>query len=154
MVEERIIIGSDHAGFEMKAAVARHLATQGFAVTDVGTKSTVSVDYPDFGAEVARKVSSGEFARGILVCGSGVGMAIVANRFPGGRAVVALDEETARMSRVHNDANILALAGRRTDMKTAERIVDVWLATAFEGGRHQQRIDKITALERGLQTAK
>ncbi len=154
MVEGRIIIGSDHAGFEMKEAVARHLAAQGFAVTDVGTKSAQSVDYPDFGAEVARKVSSGEFARGILVCGSGVGMAIVANRFPGVRAVVALDEETARMSRVHNDANILALAGRRTDMKTAERIVDVWLATAFEGGRHQQRIDKITALERGLRTAK
>lgn len=154
MAQERIIIGSDHAGFEMKAAVARHLAAQGFAVTDVGTESAASVDYPDFGAEVARRVSTGEFARGILVCGSGVGMAIVANRFPGVRAAVALDEETARMSRVHNDANILALAGRRTDMKTAERIVDVWLATAFEGGRHQQRIDKITALERGLQTAK
>jgi len=154
MAQEQIIIGSDHAGFEMKEAMARYLAAQGVAVTDAGTRSAESVDYPDFGALVARKVSAGEFARGILVCGSGVGMAIVANRFPGVRAVVALDEETARMSRVHNDANILALAGRRTDVKTAERIVDVWLATAFEGGRHQQRIDKITALERALHATK
>jgi ribose 5-phosphate isomerase B len=154
MAQERIIIGSDHAGFEMKEAMVRYLAAQGVAVTDAGTHSAQSVDYPDFGAVVARKVSAGEFMRGVLVCGSGVGMAIVANRFPGVRAVVALDEETARMSRVHNDANILALAGRRTDVKTAERIVDVWLATAFEGGRHQQRIDKITALEQGLHATK
>ncbi len=154
MTNERIIIGSDHAGFEMKEAIGRYLAAKGYAVTDVGTKSAQSVDYPDFGALVARKVSMGEFPRGILVCGSGVGMAIVANRFSGVRAVVALDEETARMSRMHNDANILALAGRRTDVKTAERIVDVWLATAFEGGRHQSRIDKITRLEQGLGTTK
>src|SRR5574340_337843 len=154
MAQEKIIIGSDHAGFELKEAVAGYLAGKGFAVTDVGTASVQAVDYPDFGAEVARRVSRGEFARGILVCGSGVGMAIVANRFPGVRAVVALDEETARMSRMHNDANILALAGRRTDVQTAERIVDVWLATAFEGGRHQSRIDKIIALEREFQTTK
>ena len=150
MAKESIIIGSDHAGFDMKEAMARYLAAKGLAVTDAGTHSADSVDYPDLGAVVARKVSTGEFARGILVCGSGVGMAIVANRFPGVRAVVALDEETARMSRMHNDANILALAGRRTDGKTAEKIVDVWLETPFEGGRHQMRIDKITALDRDL----
>ncbi|MBI4633070.1 MAG: ribose 5-phosphate isomerase B [Deltaproteobacteria bacterium] len=150
MAKEKIIIGSDHAGFDMKEDISRYLAAKGFVVADAGTCSALPVDYPDIGVVVARKVSAGEFDRGILVCGSGVGMAIVANRFPGVRAVVALDEETTRMSRMHNDSNILALAGRRTDGKTAEKIVSVWLETPFEGGRHQARIDKITELEREL----
>ncbi len=154
MAKEKIVIGSDHAGFDMKETVCRHLTEKGFTVIDAGTCSSESVDYPDFGVAVARGVSTGEFSRGIVICGSGVGMAIVANKFPGIRAVVALDEETARMSRLHNDSNVLSLAGRRTDMKTAARIVDVWLETVFEGGRHQKRIDKITEMERELGTRK
>lgn len=150
MAQEQIIIGSDHAGFALKEEVVRHLTGKGFEVTDAGTGNTESVDYPDFGAAIAREISEGAFGRGILVCGSGVGMAIVANRFPGVRAVVALDEETARVSRLHNDSNVLALAGRRTDLQTAVRIVDVWLETAFEGGRHQKRLDKIAELDRKL----
>ena len=118
----------------------------GYAVTDAGTDSAASVDYPDFGAIVAQRVSAGEFDRGILVCGSGVGMSIVANKFPGVRAALSLDEETARMSRLHNDANILVLAGRRTEEERAKLIVRLWLNTEFEGGRHQTRLDKIAAL--------
>lgn len=143
----RIIIGSDHAGFPLKETMNQYLADMGYGVTDVGTDCTESVDYPDFAARVAEKVSSGEFERGILVCGSGVGMTIVANKFPHIRAVLSLDEETARLSRQHNDTNILVLAGRRTDGNTAKAITRMWLNTEFEGGRHQRRIDKIEDLE-------
>jgi len=114
---------------------------------DVGTYSEDSVDYPDFAAMVARAISSGEFDRGILICGSGVGMSIVANKFPGVRAALCTDTDTARMSRMHNDANILVLAGRRTNIETAVAIVTVWLDTEFEGGRHQRRLDKIKNIE-------
>jgi RpiB/LacA/LacB family sugar-phosphate isomerase len=127
---DRIIIGSDHAGFQLKEAEPS--------------------DYPDFGVIVAEKVSSGEFERGILVCGSGVGMTIVANKFPGIRAILCLDEETARLSRLHNNTNILVLAGRRTDKVMAETIIGIWLKTAFEGGRHQRRLDKISGMETKL----
>ncbi|MDQ5988677.1 MAG: Ribose-5-phosphate isomerase B [Syntrophus sp. SKADARSKE-3] len=147
---DRIVIGSDHAGFTLKEAVKHYLETKGFRVDDIGTANAESVDYPDFGCRVAEKVSAGEFQRGVLVCGSGVGMAIVANKFPRIRAVLSMDEETARMSRLHNDSNILVLAGRRTDIATASRIADTWLSTAFEGGRHQTRLDKITELESRL----
>ena len=147
---DRIIIGSDHAGFLLKEAVRNSLEKKGYKVSDMGPSSDEAVDYPDFGCRVAEKVSAGEFSRGVLVCGSGVGMAIVANKFPRVRAVLSMDEETARMSRLHNDTNILVLAGRRTDERTAERIVDIWLKTAFEGGRHQQRLDKIYDLEKRL----
>lgn len=145
---DRIIVGADHAGFTLKEAVKSYLENRGFQVTDVGTSDTASVDYPDFGCRVAEEVADGQYPKGILVCGSGVGMAIVANKLPGIRAVLSMDEETARMSRLHNDTNILVLAGRRTDIDTARRIVDTWLSTAFEGGRHQQRLDKITELEK------
>jgi len=147
---DMIIIGSDHAGFALKEAIKLYLADTGIAYTDIGTCSTEPVDYPDFGSRVAEKVSSGEFARGILVCGSGVGMAIVANKYPGIRAVVCLDEETARLSRLHNNTNILVLAGRRTDIATAKAIIRTWLDTAFEGERHQKRLDKITETEAKL----
>jgi len=147
----RIIIGSDHAGFPLKEDVREFLSEMGLEVLDVGTYSDESVDYPDFGAKVAEKVSSGEFARGILVCGSGVGMTIVANKFSGVRAVMCLDRETARMSRKHNDTNVLVLAGRRTDIETAKVIITTWLETEFEGERHSRRLNKVTDIEKQLQ---
>lgn len=146
----RIILGSDHAGFSLKETIKQYLADKGYAITDVGTDCTDSVDYPDFGIKVAGRVSAGEFDRGILVCGSGVGMAVVANKFPRIRAVIGLDEETARLSRQHNDTNILVLAGRRTDQELAKSITWLWLNTEFEGGRHQRRLDKIKELETRL----
>ena len=146
----RVIIGSDHAGYVLKEALKRPLAAAGAEVLDAGTHCGDSVDYPDYGTVAAGRVSSGEFEKGILVCGSGVGMAIVANKFPGVRAALCLDEETARLSRQHNDSNVLVLAGRKTDPETASRIIRVWLETPFEGGRHQKRLDKIRALEQKL----
>ena len=131
----------------MKEVIKIFLSDMGYAVTDVGTDSTDCVDYPDFGIKVAERVSDGEFDRGILVCGSGVGMTIVANKFVHIRAALCLDEEAARLSRQHNDANILVLAGRRTDTESAQAITQLWLNTEFEGGRHQRRIDKIRELE-------
>jgi ribose 5-phosphate isomerase B len=145
---DTIAIGSDHAGYSLKEAVKPYLAAQGLEVLDFGAEKPDPVDYPDFACRVAEEVSTGRFARGILVCGSGVGMSIAANKFPAVRAVLALDEETARMSRQHNDSNILVLAGRRTDPETANRIIGAWLTTPFEGGRHQKRLEKITAIER------
>ena len=146
----RIIIGSDHAGFALKESVKGFLSSAGCRVFDAGTHRDASVDYPDYGVLAAGRVSSGEFEKGILVCGSGVGMAIVANKFPGVRAAVCLDEETARLSRRHNDSNILVLAGRKTEAAAAERIIKTWLETPFEGGRHQKRLDKIRELEQKL----
>ena len=146
----RIIIGSDHAGFARKESVKGFLSSAGIRVFDAGTHRDESVDYPDYGVLAAGRVSSGEFAKGILVCGSGVGMAIVANKFPGIRAALCLDEETARLSRQHNDSNILVLAGRKTEAAAAERIIKTWLETPFEGGRHQKRLDKIRELEQKL----
>ena len=146
----RIIIGSDHAGFALKESVKGFLSASGFRVFDAGTHRDESVDYPDYGVLAAGRVSSGEFEKGILVCGSGVGMAIVANKFPGIRAALCLDEETARLSRQHNDSNILVLAGRKTEAAAAERIIKTWLETPFEGGRHQKRLDKIRELEQKL----
>jgi ribose 5-phosphate isomerase B len=147
MAKEKIIIGADHAGFLLKEAIKPLLAEVGLDVIDAGTDSERSVDYPDFAAFVAEAVATGVYPRGILICGSGIGMAIVANRFPGVRAALCLDEETARLSRMHNDANILVLAGRKTDAAKARGIVRVWLTTPFEGGRHQARLDKIRATE-------
>jgi RpiB/LacA/LacB family sugar-phosphate isomerase len=152
MSMEKIIIGADHAGYPLKEGLKPFLKEMGFAVTDVGTDSDRPADYPDFAARVAEAVSTGVFPRGILICGSGVGMSITANRFPGVRAALCLDEETARMSRQHNDANILVLAGRKTDTGAARSITQVWLATPFEGGRHQKRLDKIKKAELGLRS--
>jgi len=143
-----IIIGADHAGFFLKEEIKKYLRELNNDVTDVGTWSDQSVDYPDFGSSVAERVSSGEIERGILICGSGVGMSIVANKFPHVKAVLAMDTETAMMSRKHNDTNILTLAARRTDGETAKEIVAVWLATEFEGGRHAQRLKKIETIEK------
>ncbi len=152
MAKEQIIIGADHAGYPLKEAVKTLLTEMGFDVTDAGTDSDRPVDYPDFAARVAEAVSTGLFPRGVLICGSGVGMAIVANRFPGVRAALCLDEETAATSRMHNDSNILVLAGRKTAPETAQGIIRVWIETPFEGGRHQKRLDKITGTDARLRT--
>ena len=139
----KMIIGSDHAGFSMKEQVKAHLQKQSIEVEDVGCHSDESVDYTDFGKKVARKVSDGTFDRGILICGTGLGMSMVANRFPGVRAALANDLFSAIMSRRHNDSNILAMGGRLIGDVLALEVVDTWLETPFEGGRHQRRIEKM-----------
>jgi ribose 5-phosphate isomerase B len=144
----RIAIGADHAGVALKEHVIQELKARGVAYEDFGTLSTESVDYPDFAALVSRKVASGEFDRGILTCGSGIGMAIAANKIAGIRAASIQDEESARLSREHNDINVLSLGERNTDPGTARRIVDIFLDTPFGGGRHQRRVDKINALDK------
>jgi ribose 5-phosphate isomerase B len=144
----RIALGADHAGLQLKEKVRELLDRRGVAYTDFGTNEASSVDYPDFAANVSREVASGHFDRGILVCGSGIGMAIAANKIAGIRAASVIDEESARLSREHNDANILALGDRVTPHDRALAIVNLFLDTPFAGGRHQRRIDKITALER------
>ncbi len=150
MPAEKIIIAADHGGYSLKEALKPRLPGIGLDVTDIGTDSDQAVDYPDYGEAAAAAVSAGRFPRGILICGSGVGMSIVANRFPGVRAALCLDADSARLSRMHNDANMLVLAGRKTDPETALQIVRTWLETPFEGGRHQKRLDKIRALEKKL----
>lgn len=143
----KIAIGSDHAGFELKEYVKGILLERHETVTDVGTNSTESVDYADFGLKVAELVSQGEVEKGILVCGTGIGMSIIANKVKGARASLISDLYTAIQSRRHLDANILVLGGRVTGKGLAEEIVKAWLDTPFEGGRHQKRIDKINAWE-------
>jgi ribose 5-phosphate isomerase B len=137
---ETIIIGSDHAGFALKEKVKAHLEARGFGVEDIGTRSEVSVDYPTFAHELAAAVAAGRFERGVVLCGTGIGVSMAANRHAGVRAAVAYDEETARLSRAHNDANVLALGGRSLDHELALRILDVWLDAGFEGGRHARRV--------------
>ncbi len=145
----RIALGSDHAGFEMKQAVKAYLGVRGLQVEDVGTFNSDSVDYPEIGAAVARAVAGGRCERGILVCGSGEGMCMVANRFAGIRAALAPTEEHAQLSRRHNDANVLCLGGRLTALDEAYKIVDAFLDTGFEGGRHQRRVDQIEEVSGG-----
>ena len=143
----RIALGADHAGVALKHNIRQLLDERGISYQDFGTNSTESVDYPDFAATVAHEVASGAFDRGILVCGSGIGMAIAANKVAGIRAAPVVDEDAARLSREHNDANVLALGERLTPADTARRIVNAFLDTPFAGGRHQRRIDKIRALD-------
>ena len=144
-MDRPLLIASDHAGFEMKETLKRALDGMGVPYRDLGVASPDPVDYPDQARKVAEAVSRGEADRGLLVCGSGQGMAMTANRFRGVRAALAADEETARLSREHNDANVLALGGRRLDAARAERILKVWLETPFAGGRHAARVAKIDA---------
>ncbi|HVN96532.1 MAG TPA: ribose 5-phosphate isomerase B [Syntrophorhabdaceae bacterium] len=143
----RIVIGSDHAGFELKEQVKKVLLQRQETVTDVGASGETSVDYPDFGFKVAELVSRKEADKGILVCGTGIGMSVVANKVKGVRAALVFDLYTAIQSRRHLDANILVLGGRVTGSGLAEEIVKAWLDTPFEGGRHQARIEKIEAWE-------
>lgn len=145
----KIAIGSDHAGYALKQAVEPLLRAGGHELIDVGTGSEESVDYPDFADRAARLVGEGEADRGVIVCGSGVGVSIVANKVDGVRAVNGHDPDEAEMARRHNDANVLTLAGRRLSPEQAAPIVERFLATDFEGGRHARRVEKIGAVERG-----
>jgi len=145
----KIAVGSDHAGYELKELVRPLLDDAGHQVVDVGTDSEESTDYPGHAADAARLVASGDADRAVIVCGSGVGVAIVANKVDGVRAVNAHDAEEAEMSRRHNNANVLTLAGRRLEPETAEEIVERFLTTDFEGGRHERRVGQIGAVERG-----
>jgi ribose 5-phosphate isomerase B len=145
----KIMIGCDHAGLELKEAVVAHLKTLHHELEDIGTHSPESVDYPYYAARVAQAVAGGEIDRGILVCGSGLGMCIVANRIPGARAVHVSEPYAAKMSRRHNDSNVLCLGGRFIGRDLAIEIVNVWLSEAFEGGRHQRRVELIERLTRG-----
>jgi ribose 5-phosphate isomerase B len=145
----KVAIGSDHAGYELKQAVAPVLRAAGHEVIDVGTDSQESVDYPVYASRAARLVADGEAQRAVVVCGSGVGVSIAANKIDGIRAVNGRDPEEAEMSRRHNDANVLTLAGRRLAPEEAEPIVERFLATEFDGGRHERRVEGITAVERG-----
>ena len=140
---ERIPIASDHAGFELKERLRVELAEMGFDVQDIGTHSTASTDYPDYAHPLAEEVSSGEVERGVLLCGTGLGMSYVANRYPGVRAAVAWTPEIAALARKHNDANVLVLPARFVSDEDAIAILRAWLGTAFEGGRHGKRVDKI-----------
>jgi len=144
----KIAIGADHAGFEVKEKIKRQLAELNIEVEDLGTGSTESVDYPDFGAKVGREVASGKADEGIVVCGSGIGIAIAANKIHGVRAAQAWNEETARLARQHNDANVLSIGARVTPEEEIPKIVRAWLDAGFEGGRHAGRVAKISALER------
>lgn len=143
----RVFLGSDHAGYELKERLKRHLTEEGYDVTDVGTTDGESVDYPDYALDVARAVRDGKADRGVLVCGTGIGMAIAANKVTGVRAAAVTEPELAEMARLHNNANVIAVAGRYTPEAKAIEIVDRFLATEFEGGRHQRRVDKIAAVE-------
>jgi len=139
----RVALASDHAGFHLKARLAETVARLGHEVLDLGTDSTASVDYPDFGLRLARAVAAGEAERGIAICGSGLGMSMVANRVPGVRAARCCCEWDARFARLHNDANVVTLGERVTGAGLAEAIVETFLATDFEGGRHARRVRKI-----------
>ena len=144
----RIVIGADHAGYELKQHIVEYLAAQGHQVQDLGTHGPELVDYPDYAVRVARAVVAGEAEWGILICGTGIGMSIAANKVRGARAAVCTDCYMARMAREHNDARILCLGGRVLGLGSALDVVEVFLRTDFVGGRHAQRVDKIGALER------
>jgi len=140
----KIAIAADHGGVELKEALKKKFSA--LDLTDLGTHGNDSVDYPDFGAALARKVAAGEFERGILICGSGIGISIAANKIKGIRAALCHNAYTAEMARKHNDANVIAMGGRVVDEKTAVEMVEIFLNTAFEGGRHARRVEKLNAI--------
>lgn len=147
MPRMRIALGADHAGVALKDQIKALLDERGDDYTDFGTASRDPVDYPDYAIKVAREVASGAFDRGLLFCGSGIGMAIAANKIPGIRAAPVVDEVSARLSREHNDANVLSLGERLTPLDQARRFVQIFLDTPFAGGRHERRLAKITELD-------
>jgi len=144
----RIALGADHAGYQLKDQIKQHLQQQGIDVRDEGTSSAESVDYPDYARAVSHEVSEQRADFGILVCGSGIGMAITANKVDGIRAANVSTEYEAQMSREHNNANVLALGARIITADAAFSIIDKWLTTQFAGGRHERRVEKITAIEK------
>lgn len=139
----RIAVGADHAGYELKDKLARRLADVGHEIEDLGTSGPESVDYPDFGRAVAEAVAGGAAELGLVVCGTGIGISIAANRIPGVRAARCTSEYDARFARAHNDANVLAVGARVSGLGQAEAIVDVFFSTGFEGGRHARRVEKL-----------
>ena len=147
MAAKKIFAGSDHAGFELRARIVAHLRALGFDVEDLGTPSGESTDYPDWAAAVGRAVRDQAGSVGVLVCGTGLGVCMAANKIHGVRAADVWSVEAARLSRAHNDANVLCVGSRLVPEATAFAIVDAWLDTDFEGGRHARRVDKIAALE-------
>lgn len=144
----KIALGADHAGFELKQKVKEYLGKKGIEVNDIGTNSTESVDYPDFARLVAHEVAQHRADYGVLVCGSGIGMAITANKVGGIRAANVSDEQDARLSREHNNANVLAIGARIIGDEKAMKIIDIFLNTQFAGGRHERRVEKIAAIEK------
>lgn len=144
---KRIAFGCDHVGFILKAEILAHLQARGVEVVDKGTWSGERTDYPRFASDVAQAVIGGEVDGGILICGTGVGISITANKFPGIRAVVCSEPYSAQLSRAHNNTNVLAFGSRVVGLELAKMIVDCWLDTDFEGGRHQTRVDAIAAIE-------
>jgi len=141
--KQKVLIASDHAGFDLKEQVERVLRDRGFEVEDLGTSSAESTDYADYAHPLAKRIASGEVKQGVLICGTGLGMSYVANRYPGVRAAISWAPEIATLARQHNDANILVLPARFVSPADAEKIVDSWLAAKFEGGRHARRVEKI-----------
>jgi ribose 5-phosphate isomerase B len=148
------IIASDHGGLDLKESIKAYLEKRGIEVRDLGTDNGDSVDYPDFGERVGRAISTGEADKGILICGTGIGMSIVANKFPGVRAALIWDDFTARMSKEHNNANIIVMGGRMLTPENANEMVGVWLDAHFEGGRHQKRLDKIAQIEEDIRAGR
>lgn len=146
---KKIALAADHAGYEEKEKIKRTLDELGVEYSDMGTASTDSVDYPDYAKKVAEAVSHGDYEQGLLVCGSGTGMAIAANKIKGVRAAVAWNEDIARLAREHNDANVLALPARFMSDEEAVKVLKAWFAADFEGGRHAKRVEKISELESG-----
>ena len=143
----KIALGSDHGGFQLKEAIKKHLEEKGYEVKDYGTYSEESCDYPKYGKAVADAIVSGQCERGILCCGTGVGISLAANKVKGIRACVCSDTFTAKYTRLHNNANILSLGGRVVGVGLALELVDIFLTTEYEGGRHQRRLDQLAAIE-------
>lgn len=143
----KIAIGCDHGGYELKEEIKKYIESKGAEVVDYGTHSEASVDYPEYGLKVAEAVSQNETDLGILICGTGLGMSYVANKVKGIRCAVVSDVFSAEMSKLHNNANVLALGARVVGLGLAIKIVDTWLGAEFEGGRHNRRVDMITAVE-------
>ena len=147
---KKIAIASDHGRFDLKESVIYSMREKGLEIDDLGTSSAESVDYPDFGIKLAQAILEQKVDRGIVICGTGVGMSIVVNRFPGIRGTLCSDIYTAKMCREHNDSNILIMGGRVISKDLALEIVRIWLKTEFEGGRHQRRLDKINEIDANL----
>jgi len=149
---KKIAIASDHGGFNLKESIIAHLLNTGWEVDDLGPHDGDSVDYPDFGIKLAEEVADKKVERGIVICGTGIGMSIVVNRYPGIRGTLCSDVFTAKLCREHNDSNILVMGGRVIGEGLAAEIVNTWLNTPFEGGRHQRRLDKINQIDASLKS--